>query len=150
MTTKPEKEMTQLTPRRFKQSNSVRNQWHIEPEFGTPVEALLVPGYWAHISSYLRRGDVITALAEDNSYHVELLVLEAGKLFAKVVLKQRVDITAAQMSNAPIPDGYEIKFRGPVKKWSVLRDKDVLKDELDSRSAAESWLTDHVKVAKAA
>jgi hypothetical protein len=134
--------MTQLTPRRFKSSNSVRNQWDIEPEFGTPIEALLDPGYWAHVSAQLRRKDIITAMAEDNSYHVELLVIDAGKLFAKVVLKDRLDITSAQMLNVAVPEGYDIKFRGP-RKWSVLRGKDVLREDMD-KPQAEAWLREHI------
>lgn len=135
--------MTQLTPRSFKAAEVVRNHWVAEPEFGTPPEALLDKAYWAHVSAQLRRGDIITALAEDNSYWSELLVLEAGKLFAKVVQLRCVQITSAQMLNVNVPDGYEIKFRGP-KKWSVLRGADVLKDGMD-KASAEQWLTDHVK-----
>lgn len=136
--------MTQLTPRNFKAAEVVRNQWVALPEFGTPPEALLDKAYWAHVSAQLTRGDIISALAEDNSYWSELLVLEAGKLFAKVVQLRCIQITSAQMLNMSVPDGYEIKFRGP-KKWSVLRGSDVLKDGMD-KAAAEQWLTDHVKV----
>jgi hypothetical protein len=134
--------MTQLTPRRFKPSNSVRNQWHVEPEFGTPPEALLDPAYWAHVSAQLRRGDIICALSEDNTYFSELLVIDAGKLFAKVIQLRCVQITAAQMLNVTVPEGYEIKFRGP-KKWSVLRNKDVLKEDME-KPQAEAWLREHL------
>lgn len=139
--------MTQLAPRNFHQSDVVRNQWHAQPEFGTPLEAMLDPAYWAHVSARLRRGDRIYALAEDNSYHAGFIVLEAGKLFAKVVKipGECFDIKAAEMLNVVVPEGFEIKFRGP-KKWSVLRGKDVLKDGLDKKDA-EQWLTDHVKAA---
>lgn len=140
--------MTQLTPRRFKQSASVRNQWHAEPEYGTPAEALLDSAYWAHCASLMRRGDIVCALSEDNSYFIELLVIEAGKLFAKVIKLRQISITPAEIANVALPEGYEIKFRGP-KKWSVLRGKDVLKEDMD-KATAEQWLTDHVKAPKAA
>jgi hypothetical protein len=140
--------MTQLEPKRlhptkFAQSEMKRNQWDVTPEHGTPVEALLDPAYWAHVSAKLRRGDIITALAEDDSYFAELLVLNVGKLFAKVVLIRRVEITAAQIFNAEVPKGFDIKFRGP-KKWSVLRGTEVLKEDMD-RPQAEAWLKDHLK-----
>lgn len=137
--------MTQLTPRRFKAAEVVRNQWCAEPEFGTPAEALLAPAYWAHVSASMRRGDIVCALAEDNSYFTELLVLDVGKLFAKVVQLRCIQITAAQMLNVPVPEGYEIKFRGP-KKWSVLRGKDVLKEDM-TKADAERWLSDHISAA---
>lgn len=137
--------MTQLTPRNFKAAEVVRNHWVADPEFGTPPEALLDKAYWAHVSAQLRRGDIITALAEDNSYWSELLVLDAGKLFAKVVQLRCVQITSAQMLNVEVPEGFEIKFRGP-KKWSVLRGKDVLVEDKD-KAGAEQWLKEHLKVA---
>lgn len=137
--------MTQLTPRNFKASEAVRNQWAAEPEFGTPPEALLDPAYWAHVSAQLRRGDIITALAVDNSYYSELMVLDAGKLFAKVLQLRCISITAAQMLNVNVPEGFEIKFRGP-KLWSVLRGKDVLVEGKD-KPGAEQWLKEHLKVA---
>jgi hypothetical protein len=135
--------MTQLAPKNFEPSETVRNEWHVKPEYGTPPEALLDSAYWAHVSSKMRRGDIVYALSEDNSYFSELLVLDAGKLFAKVAQLRCVQITQAQFVNVPVPEGYEVKFRGP-KKWSVLRGKDVLKDDMD-KATAEQWLVDHVK-----
>lgn len=134
--------MTQLTPRKFKQSASVRNLWHAEPEFETPADALLKPDYWAHVSSMLRCGDIIVALAEEKTWWMEMLVLDAGKLFAKVIELRRINITQAQMLNVPVPGGFEIKFRGP-RKWSVLRGKDVLVEDKE-KPEAEGWLRDHI------
>lgn len=136
--------MTQLASNRLVPSEVLRNQWQAKPEHGTPHEALLERGYWAHVSVKLRRGDIITALAEDNSYFMEMLVLDAGKLFASVCQIRLIEITAAQMFNVKIPEGFEIKFRGP-RKWSVLRGKDVLAEDME-KAAAETWLMDHLKV----
>ena len=41
--------MTQLAPKNFIQSELIRNQWHAKPEYGTPSDALLDKGYWAHV-----------------------------------------------------------------------------------------------------
>lgn len=139
--------MTQLAPNSLKPAESVRNQWQVEPEHGTPADALLNPAYWAHVSVKMRRGDIVYALPADNSYWSELLVIDVGKLYAKVVQLRCVAISQAQLVTNPIPDGFEIKFRGKDSKWSVLRGKDVLKDKLESAQAAEGWLTDHLKLA---
>lgn len=136
--------MTQLAPRNFKSAQSVRNQWQITPEHNTPEDALLDPAYWAHVSAQLRPGDEIVAFPEDRSYWLRLLVVDAGKLFAKVIKVQGVSITASQIANVDLPKGYEIKFRGP-KKWCVLRGTDVLKEDMD-KSTAELWLKDHVGI----
>ena len=140
-----EKPVTQLSPRAFHQSEMIRNQWHCEPEFGTPAEALLDPAYWAHVSVKMRRGDIICAFPHDNSYFSELIVIDAGRLFAKVVQLRCVEISSAQQSTFVLPEGFEIKFRGPRLKWSVLRGKQVMKEEFDRRASAEDWLMDHVK-----
>ena len=139
--------MTQLTPTRFQASEVVRNQWHAQPEFGTPIDAMLDPKYWAHVSARLTRGDRIYALAEDNSFHAGFLVLDAGRLYAKVVKipGECFEIQSNQMLNIEVPNGFSIKFRGP-KKWSVLRGEDVLTEGL-SKTEAERWLTEHVKLA---
>lgn len=135
--------MTQLAPRNFYAAEVVRNQWEIKPEFGTPPEALLDAAYWAHVSSRLRPGDTIVAFPEDKSYYSELLVVDAGKLFAKVVELRCVKLASAQLFNTTLPDGFDIKFRGP-KKWSVLRGKDVLKEGME-KGEAERWLTEHIQ-----
>lgn len=139
--------MTQLAPKNFQLSETVRNQWHAIPEYGTPPEALLTPAYWAHVSAKMRRGDIVCALSEDNSFFSELLVLDVGKLFAKVCQLRCVKITQSQMLNIEVPEGYEIKFRGP-RKWSVLRGKDVLKEDME-KPVAEQWLVDHIKAVAA-
>ncbi len=141
--------MTQLNPDRMKLAEHVRRDWCATPEFETPPEALLDPGYWAHKAAHLTKGDIIHARPEDDSYFMELLVLEVGKLFAKVVALRVVKITDAQILNIKVPEGYEIKFRGPVKKWSVLRGTDVLAEGM-LKAAAEKWVTDHVRAKEAA
>lgn len=142
--------MTQLEPKRLHptrlaQSEMARNQWNVSPEYGTPYEALLDPAYWAHVSAKLRRGDIITALSEDNSYFAEYIVLEPDKLRAEVALLTHVDLAANSKFNAEVPKGFEIKFRGPCK-WSVLRGTDVLKEGM-TRKEADAWLKDHVRTA---
>lgn len=137
--------MTQLAPRCFQPAEVMRNQWQIKPEHGTPPEALRDPSYWAHVSAQLRPGDSIVALPEDKSYYSELLVVDVGKLYAKVVELRCTKLTSSQVFNVTIPDGYDIKFRGP-RKWSVLRGKDVLKEDME-KAVAEQWLSDHVKAA---
>lgn len=142
--------MTQLATNRFKPSEVVRNQWHVRPEHGTPPEALLDPYYWAHVSAQMTRGDIVIAFPDDNSFWMELLVIDAGKepdgrkkAYAKLCQLRCVTISASQMLNIEVPEGFEIKFRGP-RKWSVLKGKDVLKEDME-KSAAEQWLTDHIK-----
>lgn len=137
--------MTQLAPHRFKQSEVVRNQWNAQPEHATPMEAMLEPGYWAHVSAMLNVGDHIYALSLDKTWHAAFLVIDAGKLYAKVVPIPGLcfEIKQAQIFDLEIPAGYEIPFRGETLKWCVVRGKDVLKEGLEKREA-ELWLKEHL------
>lgn len=137
--------MTQLQPIRLKFAEHERNQWFVVPEHGTPFEALLDPAYWAHVSAKFKPCDEITVNAEDGSYYARLLVQDAGRLYAKVAELQYTELNAVDvMQGGPGLQGHEIKWRGPILKWCVLRGKDVLKDGL-TKEAALSWLAQYGK-----
>lgn len=148
MTQIEKKRVFVLAPNGLKQSQSVRNQWHANPEHETPIDAMLEPGYWAHVSWQMTRGDVIYALAPDDSFHAAFVVLSAGKNFSKVVKIPGLcfDIGSQQVSGFVIPEPYAVKFRGEAQKWCVLRGKDLLKENMDSRLTGENWLRDHLSV----
>lgn len=142
--------MTQLATNRFELSiNGIRhNVFRVKPEIGTAPEALLDPHYWAHVSARLSVGDVIEVLAEDGSYFAELLVRDAGTLFAKVAFKSPVTVFAKpEEDDRALPAGYEIKWRGPKVRFGVVHDKDVLKDGFVDRVEARAWLDDLLKKA---
>jgi hypothetical protein len=137
--------MTQLATDRIQLAEHMRNVWYVTPEYGTPVEALLEPQFWAHVSAKMRPRDRIEVDAEDGSYFVELRVEDAGRLFAKVVVLRRVDLVVAEAVEQ-LPD-YKVMWAGPHAKWRIVRavDKGLVKDGLETRQAAELYLTSHVK-----
>jgi hypothetical protein len=135
--------MAEVNPRLFKPADAVINKWGYRAPCGTKIEQLLDQYYWSHISSQLNDGDHIEVYAEGGDYWLDLLVIEHDKKFAKVFPLRREEFTMAQLVNVSVPEGYEIKLRGP-RKWSVLRGTEVLKDDM-SKAQAEQWLTDHVK-----
>lgn len=140
--------MTQLATDRFHLSvNGIRhNIFRVNPEIGTPPTALLDQHYWAHVSAKLRMGDVIEVLAEDGSYYAELLVRDAGNLYAKVAFRNPVT-EFGKTEEQEVPAGYEIKWRGPHAKFGVIHGKDVLKDGFVDKGEAGAWLKDLLKKA---
>lgn len=137
--------MTQLQTIRFKNAENERNQWFVVPEAGTPFEALLDPSYWAHVSAKLRPCDEITINAEDGAYYGRLLVQDAGKLYAKVAKIEYVDLEKVEvLQGTPGLAGHEVKWKGPVLKWCVMRGVDVLKDGMQ-KSEALTWLGQYGK-----
>lgn len=150
--------MTQLAPKRFTMDADYGRTIHsIIPEYGTPIEALLDPSYWAHVANFLKPWDRIEVQAEDGSYYAELMVKASGKLYANVELLVKYDLHAiipGAMETAPT--GYHVKYRGTLQKWCVLRDevtkdgkvnvaKDVLKDGFAEEAEARRWMSELLK-----
>ncbi len=138
--------MSQLTPSRLQFAEQARTEWFVVPEHGTPFEALFDPAYWAHVAAQLKPCAEITVHAEDGSYYGRLLVRDAGRLYATVAKLEYIELQKIDVQEgSPMPPGYDVKFRGPIQKWCVLRGKDVLKDG-QSKEAAQLWLREHLKI----
>jgi hypothetical protein len=133
-----------LTASRMKQAEFVRTIWSATPEHGTPFEALLEPGYWAHVAAFLKPNDRIEVLAEDGSYFAELIVRSTQRVSVVVTLLRKVDLesAAAEQEDAE----FAVKFRGAAK-WSIVRTKDnaVVKEHIPTRKDAERDLGDYLK-----
>lgn len=138
--------MTQLQTARFKFTEHENNDWTAYPETGTPFEALLDSSYWAHVSAKMKPFDEIRVIAEDGTYYGRLLVQDAGRLYAKVAKLAFVELNKVDVvqGSAASLAGYEVKWRGPHEKWSVLRGKDVLVSG-KSKDEAQAWLGQHLK-----
>ncbi len=114
--------MTQLNGNRLNPAEEKRIIWHCVPEHGTPFEALLAPGYWAHCSAKLAPGARIEVYAEDDSYFAELIVRDAGRRYAKVAVLRHINLDSVEVLEAETANGgYEVKFQGPHLKWCVIR-----------------------------
>lgn len=139
--------MTQLAPNRFKTADSQRNIFHVVPEAGTPFEALLTDKYFAHVSAFLKPGSRIEVIAEDGKYWADLLVRDAGKLYAKITVLNHVELEPVEVREGGLSaEGMEVRWCGPKLKWCVLRGKDRLKDEMDKGQAIQ-WMQSHAKAA---
>lgn len=129
-----------ILPNAFNQTEFARRSWSLTSD--APFEEHLTPEAWAHIATKLKAGDIIELSPPDRSYFAELIVLGSDKTWAKIAVLRKVDIKA----NAAVEsiDDYKITHRGP-KKWSVLKGKEVLAENLDTRDDAEKFKTDHMK-----
>jgi hypothetical protein len=130
--------------------------WVITCEHGTEVNDLIRPEFYCDIANQINKHDTIRAIFEDGSYVVDLLVIDIDKqnltpLWLKTIITNLIDVQKAQ--NFSIEEGKKqpkkeddvsvdfddpfviIKFRGPIKKWSVLRkgDNAVLRENVNSK-----------------
>lgn len=141
--------MTQLQTARHSIDAANKRNWHyVVPEAGTPFEAVLDPAYWAHVAAKMAPGDWIEVDDETGEYTALLKVRDAGRLYAKVgvILFKRYDEHVDVLQDSPLTKGFEVKWRGNLHKWCVVRDgKDVVKDGGMSKPEAYSWLNMHTR-----
>lgn len=143
--------MTQLQPARCKPAEFQRAIFAVTPEVGTPIEALLEPKYWAHVSMHFRPGCHIEVYPPDGSYYAELLVQDCGSLWAKVALIHRIELTAVEVGKEQLDlSGFAVSYAGVNDNFSVYRlmgkgKKDCLKSGFGTKEEAEAWLKQHVK-----
>lgn len=135
---------------RFKLAEFARVIYQAEPELGVTPEDMLSPEYWAHVAQQLQPGCRIEAIAEDNSWFAEFLVIRAERTWARVALLRKVVLGEGDTIEE-IEDDEEgdvlIKWRGRHSKWSVVRksDKEVLKEGMSQKQEAKAWLDEYNK-----
>lgn len=139
--------MTQLQPSRCKLAEYERAVFSVTPEEGTPFDALLDSGYWAHVSGHFRIGSRIEIYPPEGNYYAELIVQAAGRLFAKVAVLRKVDLGEVDVGEDDLMAGYKIKYSGMHAKWAVYRlsDNAMIASKMEDKPTAMTWLAQHVK-----
>lgn len=130
---------------RFRQdANYVRTVHHLSVECSTPFEEILKPEFYAHIAAHLRPGSRIEVIPDDCSYMAEMYVVACDRLWAKVVLLHKHDLTGGVKAE-PVSDDFEVKYSGPHTMFRVVRksDKGVIKDGFQTKEMGEAWLADY-------
>lgn len=133
---------------RFHAADYLRVAWAINPEYGTTLEDMLDPKYWANVARKLKPWARIEARAEDGSYFYEFLVRDAGTAWAKVALINKQEFgDVVAVADVNVADKYVIKWGGPQYKFRVLRadTKQVLKEHFVNKEDASKWIFDHEK-----
>lgn len=144
-----ERKVQQPNRTRLQQGDFARTLHVVTAHENTTPEDLLDPSYWAHISSFFKPNDRIEVRADDGAWFAELLVLDCSRQWAKVHLLSKHKLTTADVSQtqADLANGYEIKWRGPHLKHSVIRVADAMpvKEGCATRDEAAGWLREHLK-----
>lgn len=135
-----------LPESRFRLAEQVRNFWNIVPEEGTPFDALKDPAYWSHNARKMRNGDLIEAVPDDESYWALLRVKSVGPAGVQVavIFFEKPEVTPILAAAAM---DFEVAFKGPHHKWSVIRlsDKENIKPSFQTREEATAWLAMNYK-----
>lgn len=127
----------------------VRRIHRATPPEGTTLEDVKDPAFWGHVAEKMTQYDRIEVIPQGGAWFAELLVVNCSKVHAKVAVlsftKLSGDTTAKDKKegeNDNKDELFDIQFKGPQRKWSVLRkaDKAVLKEEFTSKDDAAAWL----------
>jgi hypothetical protein len=137
----------QLNTTRFKGSEYERTVWVVTVEEGVTSDDLERPDFWAHVANRMRPFDRIEVRADDGSYFAELLVIAVDRNWAKVKGLMFVQLNEEATGYAPGSADHIVKWRGPHRKWSVVRKSDnaVLKEECQTQAEATLWLNGHLQ-----
>lgn len=141
----PKRIVRALHPSRIGLSEQKFRRLCIELERGVTPDDLRNESFWAHVAKQLRPWDEIVARAEDGTFRADLIVLAAGKNFARVHVDRVIELSVAAPSTKPGLQGYEIEWGGTHAKFRVKRGPDVIKDQLESAEAADAWLRNHAR-----
>lgn len=137
----------QLIQPRFTLAESSRNIHVASVEHGIAWDDVQQPAFWAHVARKARRGDRIEVYTDDSSYFGELLVLDVGPAFLKVVPLRFVELMPPAGEQPESANGYAVKWSGPVLKFCVIRESDSARvhQGCAERAEAEAWITSHLK-----
>jgi len=138
----------QLFPNRFKGAEYARNVWHVTPDENTTREMVLKPEFWTHVAGQLKVGDHIEVLSETLAFWMLLLVVSVGRVAATVVALTEIEIAANTIPNdTGVDPEYDIKFKGPMRKWAIIRVSDgaYVLEGFQSREEASRELNGYLK-----
>lgn len=142
-------ESRKLIVPRFKNAEFERVIYQACPENGVTFEDVCQPEFWSHVAEKLKPMDRIEVLAEDGSYFAELLVVDAGRLFAKVAVLRFVELASLDVPEdlASTLAEFKVEFKGPTLKHCVIRqsDKQVVQEGIQRKADAEAWIREHLK-----
>lgn len=135
-----------MKPTRLSLAEHATVVYHHTVEFGTTLEDVLKPAYWTHVAAHMRPGHRIEVMSPTIDWWAMLIVRAATKIEAAVAVIEHKSFTAPAVAAAP-EQPYEVKWRGPTAKWSIVRKADggIVKDQIASQDEANRWLLNHEK-----
>lgn len=134
-----------IDPQRIQSAEYLRRDWVCTAEEGTTVADVLDPGYWSHIAGQLTLYDRIEVRIDSGEYLLELLVKKCGRNWAQVALLHHHDLVGKVPTGADVADEFDAVFKGPLRKWCVLRKSDgkALEEKLADKAAALAWISSY-------
>lgn len=140
---------TKLIADGIKLAEHARNLHRIAPDSDTTIDDVLKPDYWSHVGAKIAVGDKMEILPVDGAWYLEALVVSCSRVHVKLVVLVQKEVFERAKKDPKTPAAakapFEIAFKGPQRKWSVIRTKDAtyVKEAFSSREEAEAWLKEN-------
>ena len=119
-------ENVKLERNRFHGAEFKQQRYVADVEQGISPTDVLNPAFWANVSAQLNPFDRIETRCEDGTWISELVVLEAGRSYARVKQLTHYSLSTAEVAQSQDAQlvGYQVFWRGHHHKWSVKRTAD--------------------------
>ncbi|BAK76675.1 hypothetical protein NH8B_1859 [Pseudogulbenkiania sp. NH8B] len=139
------KKPTACPKNHLKIAESVFANWFLGIPRGTTREQVLMPDFHAVVSDQYHAYDRITAVAEDRSFMMELMVMDSGRGWAHVIELSYHRLPVLLALGDSLPSGFEIEYRGVDNGYCAIRlcDNVVIASGCSSRAEAVQRLLDH-------
>jgi hypothetical protein len=137
--------MKKLNPSEYNRAEYARAVHFVSPAEGVTLADLQEPAFWAHVSAKFHAYDKIEVVPQGGAYYAELLVVNCSGTHAKVAVLQHKELSVKKAKDAPADEVFGVEFKGPQRKWAIIRkaDKAIVKEEFASKDEAFAWLALH-------
>lgn len=113
-------------------------KWHFATvPADMPEEILMVPATWRNVARKASRHDRIIVDAEDGSWTQTFLVRDQS---AEAIWLSKIGERTDPVVGIEVHTGYEIRHRGPINKWSVIKGGILQSEGHETKQAAELWV----------
>ena len=96
-------------------------------EFDAPQDATredaMHPSFWANVAKWLRRHDILTLLAYDQSWELELVVETVRQSGVDVRVRKNYPRTPLNLAGTPVGENHRTEYRAG-DQWCVIRKTD--------------------------
>lgn len=150
----PARIVPQVTPERMQLAEYTTAQFTAIIHSSVEPDDLLPVAYWSHVAEMLKQNMTIIATTEDMKWRAEMVVVDAGKNWAKVVFLTTEDgkrlitkLGGLQPQKIVMLPGHTVNYAGIFDKWRVVRDADgqILSRNHATEGDAYGWLAEYAK-----
>lgn len=103
------------------------------------------PAFWSLVAKDMTIGDHIEVRDDALSFWAEYLVVACDRTWVKVAKLREVRLTPVK--DTSISPDYEIAWKGPHRRWCVIRlsDRSAVHEGSQDRATATTWLNEYVR-----